>query len=93
MAVYKEFNYNHLYYFYITFKEGGITKAADFLGVAQPSVSTQLQTLEKNLGAKLFNRETRTITPTKFAQEIYSYCEEIFTLTELIEKIAARQNG
>ena len=39
-------------------------KAADYLGMTQPAVSKQIQSLEKELGAKLFDRTTRAVSLT-----------------------------
>ena len=40
-------------------------KNAEQLGLTQPAVSKQIQTLETELNCKLFNRTTRTVTLTK----------------------------
>jgi DNA-binding transcriptional LysR family regulator len=49
-------NYNHLYYFHVAAQEGSVGAAAQRLGVTQPTVSEQLRSLEKFLGATLFER-------------------------------------
>ena len=46
-------NYHHLHYFWMVAKHGGITKAAEKLHLAQPTLSSQIQKLEKSLGTKL----------------------------------------
>ena len=40
-------------------------KTAEQLGLTQPAVSKQIQTLETELNCKLFNRTTRSVTLTK----------------------------
>lgn len=45
-------------------EEGSVTAAADRLRVAQPSVSQQLRTLERDLGVTLFTRTPRGLVPT-----------------------------
>ena len=37
------------------------TKAAELLHVTQPAVGQQIQSLEKELGVKLFTRTTRSV--------------------------------
>jgi len=49
-------NYNHLYYFWMVAREGGVMRASEELMVSQPTVSNQLRELEKSMGQKLFQR-------------------------------------
>lgn len=65
------------------------TKAASVLGVTQPAVSQSISELEKNLGARLFDRQRGEISLTPagrifkiYAQEIldrYAEAEKLFT--------------
>ncbi|MGI9472117.1 MAG: transcriptional activator NhaR [Rubripirellula sp.] len=73
-------NYHHLLYFWMVAKHGGITKAAEHLHLAQPTLSSQIQKLEKSMGAKLFDRVGRTLVLTETGQMVYRYADEIFTL-------------
>ena len=52
-------NYHHLRYFRAIAHEGGLTKAAARLHVAQSALSIQLRHLEDNLGHPLFVRKNR----------------------------------
>jgi len=54
-----------------------ITKAADELGLAQPSLSQQLLRLEDELGAKLFQRTSRGVTTTHAGQLFKEHAERI----------------
>ena len=45
-------------------REGGFTRAAESLGIAQPSLSVAMQKLEDELGVTLLNRQERKITLT-----------------------------
>jgi LysR family transcriptional activator of nhaA len=38
-------NYQHLYYFWTVAREGGVTQASKKLGLAQPTISSQLSVL------------------------------------------------
>lgn len=73
-------NYHHLHYFWMVAKHGGITKAAEKLHLAQPTLSSQIQKLEKSLGTKLFDRVGRSLVLTDTGQMVYRYADEIFTL-------------
>ena len=44
------FNYHHLHYFWVVAKEGGMARAAERLGMAVQTVSTQVRELERALG-------------------------------------------
>ena len=50
------FNYKHLYYFWVVAKEGGVSKAANKLGMAVQTVSAQVRELERSLGVNCLNR-------------------------------------
>lgn len=73
-------NYHHLYYFWIAAKEGSIGKASQILNLSQPTVSTQIKSLETNLGEILFNRSRGGLTLTDSGRLAFDYADEIFTL-------------
>jgi LysR family nitrogen assimilation transcriptional regulator len=58
-----------------------ITKAADELGLAQPSLSQQLLRLEDELGAKLFQRTSRGVSTTTAGQLFKEHAERILQNT------------
>lgn len=81
-------NYHHLLYFWMVAKEGSISKAAQRLHLAQPTLSSQIQKLEKTIGLKLFDRVGRSLVLTDTGHMAYRYAEEIFSLgRELTEAI------
>lgn len=53
-----------LRYFLAVVDHGGVTRAAGFLGVAGPTVSTAVRALERDLGTPLFERIGRGMLPT-----------------------------
>lgn len=54
-----------LKYFAEAVRQGGITKAAEHLHVAQPALSRQIRLLEEELGVKLLERHRRGVKPTR----------------------------
>ncbi|TWU55893.1 transcriptional activator NhaR [Rubripirellula reticaptiva] len=84
-------NYHHLMYFWMVAKEGGITPAAELLHLSQPTLSTQIQKLEKSMGVKLFERKGRAMLLTDSGQMVFRYADEIFGLgNELADAIRGR---
>ena len=63
--------FNQLTMFHTIVKEGSITKAAQKLEIASPSVSNALKTLEEELGLPLFTRTTRRIELTEAGRLLY----------------------
>src|SRR6478735_4123063 len=76
----KSMNYNHLYYFWVVGKEGGVGRAAEELMVSQPTVSNQLKELEAALGHRLFDRVGRGLRLTEAGRVAFNYANEIFSL-------------
>ncbi len=78
----KDFNYRHLYYFWVVAKEGGMTRAADRLGMAVQTVSTQVRELERALGYALLKPEGRGVVLTPAGTAAMRQAEQIFQLGE-----------
>ena len=51
----KWLNYNHLYYFWVVAREGGVVRAAEELMVSRPTISVQIKELEQAVSHKLFD--------------------------------------
>jgi len=73
-------NYHHLLYFWMVAKEGGISRAAEQLHLAQPTLSSQIKKLEKSIGTDLFDRIGRSMVLTETGETVYRYADEIFSL-------------
>ena len=71
-----------LKYFLAVAREGNITKAANFLHLTQPTLSRQLQDLEKELGQKLLIRGRHNVALTPEGHILRQRAEEIINLTE-----------
>lgn len=71
-----------LRYFLAAAREENITRAAESLHIAQPSLSRQLMELERKLGKKLLIRGKRKITLTEEGILLRKRAEEILELVE-----------
>ena len=81
------FSYRHLYYFWVVAKEGGMAKAADRLGMAVQTVSTQVRELEKSLGYELLKPAGRGVALTEAGLAAMRQAELIFQLGEKLPDV------
>jgi LysR family transcriptional activator of nhaA len=87
-------NYHHLLYFWTVAREGGVARAAGKLGLAQPTVSAQVNALEDALGERLFDKQGRGLALTEVGRTVYQYADEIFALgRELLDTVKDRPTG
>jgi DNA-binding transcriptional LysR family regulator len=63
-------------------RRGSVTAAADELVVTQPSVSAAVAALERELGAKLTERDGRGLRPTAAGRAYVPYAEHVLGLLE-----------
>lgn len=73
-------NYHHLLYFFTVAQEGSVARASARLGLAQPTVSAQIHTLEDQLGRKLLERNGRGLKVTPAGETVLRYASSIFAL-------------
>lgn len=58
------------------------TRAADILGYTQPTVTSQIQLLESELGVRLFERIRKNISLTHEGEKLLVYAKQIINLCE-----------
>jgi DNA-binding transcriptional LysR family regulator len=73
------------------------SQAAERLGVTQPAVSLQIQSLEKRLGVQLVDRSGRRVEPTEAGRRLYRNAQRVLAAEEQLydelvegERIAGR---
>jgi DNA-binding transcriptional LysR family regulator len=67
-----------LHYFQTVARLEHMTKAAEELKIAQPSLSKTISRLEEDLGAPLFNRQGRNIRLNQFGKVFLTRVDRIF---------------
>ena len=73
--------------------EGSLNKASEQLYIAQPSLTSALQELEKEIGITIFNRSGRGVTPTNDGLEFIRYAREVLSQYDnLLEKYGKNGN-
>src|SRR5437899_6632851 len=81
-------NPHHLELFYHVAKSGGVSRAARQMtyGIQQPSVSAQVNALERDLGVTLYER--RPFKLTKAGEELFEFVKPFFgRIDEVRERI------
>ena len=68
---------DHPEYFIAIADEGSISRAAQRLYMAQPSLSQYVHRLEQELGAELMHRQARGITLTPAGKIYYAYAQQV----------------
>ena len=74
--------------FLSVYEHGSLTRAAEELGYAQPSVSEQIRALEKSLGVQLFRRVGRGVVPTTVADTLRPHAERTLAAAEETRRAA-----
>src|SRR5580692_5201458 len=88
----KGFDLRQLEYFCAIARTGSFTKAAEDLGITQPSLSDQIARLEQGLGAPLFERLHRRIELTPLG-EAKALVEDAAALPDVFDQARAGVRG
>ena len=70
-------------------ESGSFSRAAEELGITQPTATKAVAATEKRLGARLLHRSTRGVTPTEVGALYYERCKSIAREMEEAENLAA----
>ena len=73
-----------LYYVIVVSETGTLSKAAEVLYISQPSLSSAVQELEKELGFSLFHRSGHGMSLTNDGLEFISYARQVYHQYEIL---------
>lgn len=76
-----------LTYFSMVAKVRSVSKAAGLLHMTQPSLSRQIQALERELGHPLFDRTPHGVEPTAAGRSLQRHLEDVFAQIERIPEV------
>lgn len=87
-------DFHQLRYFHAVVRTGSFTRAAEQLGIGQPSLSQQIRALEKKIGTPLFERLGRSVRLTAFGEALRLPAEAILQQVAMAENsLANLQEG
>jgi len=72
---------------------GSFSKAANHLGLTQPTVTKHVSTIEGRLGVRLLNRNSRGISLTEIGSLYFERCKVVLRELEAAESIIGQQRG
>lgn len=70
----------HFHYIRTIYEMGSISRAAEKLYISQPSLSQLLKSVEKKVGAPLFDRGSQPLSPTTIGQKYLETAQRIMEL-------------
>lgn len=75
---FRDFDWNKAKYFYHIVKCGGFVKASETIGIDQPSLTRQMQSLEMQVGCPLLIRKTWGVELTRKGKELFEKIAPFF---------------
>lgn len=76
-------NLNQLHYFSALARTEHYTRAAEELGITQPSLSHAIKSLEEEMGTRLFEKQGRNVVLTKYGRFFLKYVEESLQILDM----------
>lgn len=86
-------NFHHVKSFCTIVSEGSFSRAAERLHLTQPTISAQIQALEKTLRTRLFERSAQGISLTQSGKVFHPYALQILELSERAEQAMDQLQG
>lgn len=87
----RDLNLNAMAQFEAVARLGGVSKAAEELGVSPSAVSQQIRGLEQQLGVKLFVRQNRSVALTIDGERLYQTANQAFGSLREVRSAIIRQ--
>ncbi len=70
-----------------------MSRAADGLFISQPSLSSSIKELEKEIGITIFLRTTKGVVPTNEGADFLSYARQVYQQYDLLTQKYSSRNG
>lgn len=85
-------NYLQIRAFHLIALEGSVGRAAEVMGVSQPTVSQHLKGLEQRHGVKLFEKRGRGLTLTEVGKQLFNVTGPLIEQAGVIEDLLNRRH-
>ncbi|MEU9479887.1 LysR substrate-binding domain-containing protein [Streptomyces sp. NPDC048191] len=82
-----------LRYLVTVVEEGGFTRAAERLHLAQPGLSAQIRQLERELGQPLLDRSGRSVRPTEVGEAVLPYARAALAAVDGVRQTVEEYTG
>lgn len=86
-----DLNLNAMNYFEAVARLGGVSKAAEELGVSPSAVSQQIRQIEQQFGVRLFRREKRRLILTLDGERLFQTTTQAFRMMRDVRSAIQRQ--
>ncbi len=86
-------NLQHVRAFCAIVAEGSFSRAADTLHLTQPTVSAQIQALEREVGARLIDRSAQGLSLTQPGRTFHSYAVQLLELASRSQEAMEQLQG
>jgi DNA-binding transcriptional LysR family regulator len=86
-------NFHHVKAFCTIVSEGSFSRAAEQLHLTQPTISAQIQALEKAFRTRLFERSAQGISLTQAGREFHPYALQLLELSQRAEQAMEELQG
>ncbi|WP_370264100.1 LysR family transcriptional regulator [Limnobacter sp.] len=80
-------DFNDLYYFVQVVDHKGFAAAGRALGLPKSTLSRRMAKLEENLGVRLLQRSTRSLSVTEVGQRYYEHCKAMQVQAEAAQSV------
>ena len=82
--------YSSLRAFHAVASHGSFTRAAESLGLTQPTLSAQVKALEESYGVALLDRRGRGVAATSLGEQLLDITRRLFLLEEEADELLSR---
>lgn len=85
-------NYQQIRAFHLVAREGGVRRAAEIMGLSQPTVSQHIKALEQRHGVRLFEKRGRGLALTEIGTQLFNVTGPLIARAGEVEDLLTRRH-